>query len=66
MEPVDDLNPEVVRLFEAKAARRHKLAGLSFAQKVRAVVRLQEMAAPLLRGRGKQMRVWQSDDLKGE
>ncbi|MBI1872793.1 MAG: hypothetical protein HYS05_02755 [Acidobacteria bacterium] len=66
MDPVDDLKPEAVRLFEAKAARRRKLARLSFAQKVRAVVRLQEMAAPLLRGRGKQVRVWQSDDLKGE
>ena len=58
MEPVDTLTPEVVRLFAAKEARRRRLAALPFPEKVRVVVRLQEMAAPLLRARGKVVRVW--------
>ncbi len=56
---MDELNPEVVRLFVAKQARRQSLAGLSFPEKVRVVVKLQEMAAPILRARGKTVRQWQ-------
>jgi len=48
---MDALKPEIARLFAAKEARRHKLAALPFPEKVRAVVRLQEMAAPVLRAR---------------
>jgi hypothetical protein len=58
MEAMDSLKPEIARLFTAKEARRHKLAALPFHEKVRAVVRLQEMAAPLLRARGKRVQVW--------
>ena len=58
MEIMDDLNPEIARLFAAKEERRRKLAALSFPEKVRAVVRLQEMAAPVLRQRGRKVRVW--------
>jgi len=46
METMDTLKPEIALLFAAKEARRHKLAALPFPEKVRAVVRLQEMAAP--------------------
>ena len=59
MDPLKELKPEVAELFAAKAARRRGLAALSFPEKVRLVVRLQKMAAPLLRARGKQVRVWQ-------
>jgi hypothetical protein len=62
MEAMDTLKPEIARLFDAKEARRHKLAALSFPEKVRAVVRLQEMAAPVLRARGRIVRVWNLDD----
>ena len=62
MDPVDTVTPEVARLFAAKEARRHHLARQPFPEKVRAVVRLQEMAAPLLRARGHNVRVWQTDD----
>lgn len=55
---MDELNPEIARLFAAKQQRRHRLAALSFPEKVRAVVRLQEMAAPILRARGRQVRPW--------
>ena len=58
MEIMDDLKPGIARLFAAKEQRRRKLAALSFPEKVRAVVRLQEMAAPVLRQRGRKVRVW--------
>jgi hypothetical protein len=62
METMDTLKPEIARLFAAKEARRHKLAALPFPEKVRAVVRLQEMAAPVLRARGIEVCVWNIDD----
>lgn len=55
---MDTLKPEIAKLFAAKEARRHKLARLPFPEKVRIVVRLQEMAAPVLRARGKTVHVW--------
>jgi hypothetical protein len=59
---MDALKPEIARLFAAKEARRLRLARLSFPEKVRAVVRLQGMAAPILRARGRKVRVWNLDD----
>lgn len=59
MEP---LSPQVIRLFAAKEKRRRKLAGLSFPEKVRAVVQLQRMAAPILLARGRQVCVWKIED----
>ena len=55
---MENLSPEIARLFAAKEERRRKLAALPFPAKVRAVVRLQKMVAPILRARGKQVRVW--------
>ncbi len=55
---MERLTPEIARLFAAKEERRHKLAALPFAEKVRAVVRMQKMAAPLLHARGRPVRVW--------
>jgi hypothetical protein len=52
------LRQEVARLFAAKEDRRRTLAGLPYPDKVRAVVQLQRMAAPVLRARGRQVRVW--------
>jgi hypothetical protein len=62
MEAMDTLKPEIARLFAAKEARRRDLARLAFPEKVRVVVRLQEMAAPVLRARGGRVRVWTLDD----
>ncbi len=56
---MDHLKPEIEKLFRAKQQRREKLAALPFPEKVRAVVQMQQMAAPLLRARGKQVRVWE-------
>ncbi len=58
MEPMDRVNTNVAALIAAKQVRRRKLAGLPFPEKVRAVVRLQRMAAPLWRARGKKVHVW--------
>ena len=60
---MEELSPEIARLLAAKEARRHKLAELPFPEKVRAVVRMQEMAAPLLRARGRKVRVWLLQEL---
>ncbi len=49
-----DLNQMLV----GKQRRRHELARLPIEEKLRAVVRLQEMAAPILRLRGKTTRCW--------
>jgi len=56
------LNPEMTRLLTAKGTRRRKLAALPFPDKVRAVLQLQRMVAPLWRARGKQVRVWKIDE----
>lgn len=58
MERIDRLRPEIQRLFTAKEERRARLAALPFHEKVQAVVRMQQMAAPLLRARGKRVRIW--------
>lgn len=58
---MDALKPEIARLFAAKEARRRRLAALSFPEKVRAVIVLQQMAAPVLRARGRKVRVWKID-----
>jgi hypothetical protein len=55
---MDTLKPEIARLIAAKEQRRHKLAALPFAEKVRIVVQLQRMAAPVLRARGRAVHVW--------
>jgi len=52
----------VVRLLIAKEDRRRMLAGLPFPDKVRAVVRLQRMVAPVLRARGREVRVWNIEE----
>ena len=62
MEAMDNLKPEIARLIAAKEQRRHELAALSFVEKVRVVVQLQQMAAPILRARGLPVRVWVLDD----
>lgn len=59
MERMERLTPEIEQLFRAKERRRARLAAMPFPEKVRAVVQMQKMAAPLLRGRGLQVRIWE-------
>jgi hypothetical protein len=61
METVDTLTPEIARLFALKERRRQRLAALPFPHKVLLVVQLQRMAAPILRARGRLVRVWPLD-----
>ena len=62
MEGMDNLRSEIRRLIAAKERRRKKLAALSFADKVRVVVQMQQMVAPVLRARGRTVRVWALDN----
>ncbi|RPJ58132.1 MAG: hypothetical protein EHM23_18360 [Acidobacteria bacterium] len=58
MESVDAMTSEIERLFTAKEERRKELAALPYADKVRIVIQLQRMAAPILRRRGRDVTVW--------
>lgn len=49
---------ELSRIWAGKQRRRAELARMPIEEKIRAVVRLQEMAAPILRQRGKVVRCW--------
>ena len=62
MEPIESVHPEMQRRLDAKERRRCKLVALSFPEKVRALVQLQRMVAPILRGRGRRVKVWDIED----
>lgn len=51
-------NNALTTALAAKQLRRHELARMPMEQKLRAVVKLQEMAAPILKKRGKTRSVW--------
>jgi hypothetical protein len=61
MNKVTPLKPEIVRLFDAHENRRKQLAALPFPEKVRMVIQMQQMVAPILRARGRSIRVWPVD-----
>lgn len=54
---------EIARL---KAEHRKQRAALSFEEKIRILVRLQERRAPILAARGQIQRVWQLDPPKDQ
>ncbi len=58
METMDGMNADMARLFRAKDERRKALSRLPYPEKVRAVIKLQEMAAPILRAREKIVWPW--------
>jgi hypothetical protein len=64
MATMETLKPEIARLIAAKERRRRKLAALPFAEKVRLVIKLQQMAAPVLRARGRSVKVWPLEEGK--
>jgi hypothetical protein len=55
---MDDLNPEMKRLVAAKEARRQRLARAPFPEKIAALIRLQSLAAPIQRQRGRMVTPW--------
>jgi hypothetical protein len=60
MEAMDQLNPAFARLLAAKEARRRRLARAPFPEKIEALVRLQAMAAPIQRRRGREVGPWRA------
>jgi hypothetical protein len=52
------MNPELEKILARKQARRQWLAALRFPEKIRVLVRLQAMAAPIQRAKGRSVRVW--------
>jgi hypothetical protein len=55
--------PEIEKLFRAKEQGRARLAAMPFHEKVKAIVRMQRMAAPILRSRGWHVRIWELDSV---
>ncbi|MCX7013443.1 MAG: hypothetical protein NTW86_12960 [Candidatus Sumerlaeota bacterium] len=53
------MNKELKTILEAKEARRRDLAALPIEEKIRILVRLQRMAAPIERAKGRDVRVWE-------
>lgn len=51
-------NRNLKQLLAGKQRRRDELARLPIEEKIRAVIRLQQMAAPILMQRGKNVRCW--------
>lgn len=62
MATYEQINPEVEKLFLAKNKRRHRLAAMSYPEKVRALVQLQRMVYPILKNRNKRACVWEIDN----
>ena len=52
---------ELNQILAGKQRRRQELARLPIEQKLLAVVRLHELAAPILRQRGKTVRCWSAE-----
>ncbi len=55
---MDRIKSVTERIIAVRNARRKRLAALPVHEKVRILVQMQEMAAPLLKARGKEARVW--------
>jgi hypothetical protein len=62
---MDQLKAELDRIFAAKERRRKELAALPYPEKVKMVIRLQEMTAPILRMKGKTVQVWKTSQNPG-
>ena len=58
-------NNELTKILAAKERRRADLARLPIEEKIRILVRLQHMAAPILHQRGKNVRCWPLADPQG-
>lgn len=58
---MDPVRPGIDRLLSQKLSRRSRLASLPFEEKVRMVVELQKMQEPVLRARGRNVKVWSLD-----
>jgi hypothetical protein len=55
---MDELSSEMKRLLTAKENRRQQLVHAPFPEKIAALIRLQAMAAPIERRRGRMVKPW--------
>ena len=53
-----ELNQELQNIFAAREARREALAAKPFPEKIRILVKMQEMVAPIERKKGRAVRIW--------
>ncbi len=53
------MNPDLEKILAEKQARQQRLAAVPFPEKIRALVRLQAMAAPIQRAKGRTVRICQ-------
>ena len=53
------LTTEMEKIVAAKARRRQQLAQKSFPEKIRMLVELQKLLAPIEQARGRNVRVWE-------
>ena len=60
MARVGALDPQLERILAAKRRRRKALAALPIEEKLRILIEMQKMAAPILLVRGKKVRVWEA------
>ena len=59
---MDGGNDLIRQALAAKEAQRRRLRQLSFPEKVKVVIQLQKIAAPILAARGKTVLVWPEDE----
>jgi len=59
---MDDMMWNLDEALQAKEERRRLLSALSYKEKVKIVIRLQEMAVPLLLAQGRKVSVWKTED----
>ncbi len=52
------MTDEIRRILTKKEERRRALAALPFEEKVRLLVRMQVMIAPIQRAKGRSVRIW--------
>jgi len=58
---MDGMNAVMERIIAARNARRKRLAASPVPEKVRMLVQMQKMAAPLLKARGREAVIWEID-----
>jgi hypothetical protein len=56
---MDKINFDLEKMAQAKLEYARRQAALPIEEKIRILVRLQEMSAPILRARGIEPRIWQ-------
>jgi hypothetical protein len=58
---MDEMKKELAHSLDAKRARRMMLARLPYEEKLKILIELQTIAAPILRSRGKKVVVFKAD-----